>query len=144
MINVEGLTLENVKAVSEIEKECIETPWGYDELLKEISNENAFYVCISTDGETAGYGGMRICADYADITNIAVLEKYRRKGFGTLILNELIKTAKNNGVNDMTLEVNENNAPAISLYKKCGFSKAGIRKRYYNNKDNAVIMKIVL
>lgn len=142
MTELERLNAENAKAVSEIEKECIETPWGYGELLKEADNENAFYVCVKSDGKIAGYGGMRISADFADITNIAVSKEYRRRGFGKMITEALIKKAKASDCSDMTLEVNENNAPAIALYEKCGFLKVGLRKKYYGGKDNAIIMKI--
>ena len=41
---------------------------------------------------------------------------------------------------DISLEVNELNNSAISLYKKAGFEEVGIRKKYYNGKDNAIIM----
>ena len=38
--------------------------------------------------------------------------------------------------------MNVNNIPAISLYKKFGFKEVGIRKKYYNNLDNAIIMNL--
>ena len=40
----------------------------------------------------------------------------------------------------ITLEVNEKNIPAISLYKKYGFETLGTRKKYYNNQFDAYIM----
>lgn len=42
----------------------------------------------------------------------------------------------------ITLEVNENNLPAIHLYEKFNFKRLGLRKKYYNNTDNAVIMTL--
>ena len=39
-----------------------------------------------------------------------------------------------------TLEVNENNLPAINLYLKYGFKNVGFRKKYYKNRDSAIIM----
>ena len=38
-------------------------------------------------------------------------------------------------------EVNEKNINAIKLYEKFGFKKIGLRKKYYNNIDNAILMK---
>ena len=40
------------------------------------------------------------------------------------------------------LEVNENNIPAIKLYEKFNFQKVGLRKKYYNNIDNAILMTL--
>ena len=44
----------------------------------------------------------------------------------------------------ISLEVNEKNSIAIHLYERCGFEKIGIRKKYYNGIDNAIIMTKVL
>ena len=58
------------------------------------------------------------------------------------MLEELIKIAKKRKLNDITLEVNTNNIAAINLYKKFKFEKIGIRKKYYNNIDDALIMTL--
>ena len=44
----------------------------------------------------------------------------------------------------ITLEVNENNIPAINLYKKFNFEQVGLRKKYYNNADAAILMTLCL
>ena len=44
----------------------------------------------------------------------------------------------------MNLEVNENNTSAIALYKKYNFKQVGLRKKYYNNTDNAILMSLYL
>ena len=59
---------------------------------------------------------------------------------GSTLLQKLIDTAQYQNFKSITLEVNENNLPAINLYSKFLFKKLGIRKKYYNNKDNAIIM----
>lgn len=141
MIVIENLNLQNVEAVSKIEKELIETPWGLEALKKEIENKNAFYAVIKKDDKVIGYGGIWFSIGTSDITNIAVIKEERRKGYGSVILNEIIKKAEEKNCDEINLEVNENNSGAILLYQKCGFKKVGIRKRYYNNTDNAIIMQ---
>lgn len=141
MITVENLSEQNIKDVAEIERLCIETPWGEGELFRELENKNAFYACLKKDGHTVGYGGIWLSVGTADITNIAVLPEHRREGLGSLILSELTKKAVKNGCFEINLEVNENNRGAVLLYEKCGFEKVGIRKKYYKNKDNAIIMQ---
>lgn len=141
MIVIENLNLKNVEAVSVIEKELIETPWGLEALKKEITNKNAFYAVIKKDGKVVGYGGIWFSIETSDITNIAVIKEERRKGYASIILNEIIKKADEKNCYEINLEVNENNEGAILLYQKCGFKKVGIRKRYYNNTDNAIIMQ---
>lgn len=143
MIAIENLNENNVEDICEIEKLTIETPWGINELKRELANKNAFYVCIRKDGIIAGYGGLWLSVGTADITNIAVLPSFRRTGIGSLIVKELLKKASDSGIREINLEVNENNSGAIALYEKCGFCNVGIRKKYYNNKDNAIIMQFV-
>ena len=49
---------------------------------------------------------------------------------------------KNLNLKELTLEVNEHNLNAIKLYEKFGFIKVGLRKKYYNRTDNALIMTL--
>ena len=44
----------------------------------------------------------------------------------------------------MLYNENENNTSAIALYKKYDFKQVGLRKKYYNNTDNAILMSLYL
>ncbi len=72
--------------------------------------------------------------------NIVVKKDKRNLGIGSKLLEEIIKKAIEINSKTITLEVNENNLPAIKLYEKYGFKQIGLRKKYYNNIDNAIIM----
>lgn len=73
--------------------------------------------------------------DVYEIFEIAVRNTKKRKGLASKLLEKLPNDK------DVFLEVNENNKAAINLYKKFGFEQISIRKKYYNNKDNALIMR---
>ena len=90
--------------------------------------------------EVICYGGFHKVLDEAHITNIAVRADSRGRGIGTLLMSELISRARMLGVKYMTLEVRDNNENAIKLYKSFGFTVEGIRKKYYNNVHDALIM----
>ena len=79
--------------------------------------------------------------DYAEIMNIVVRKKYRRNGIGEKLLQELINLSMKKNLENIELEVNSNNKPAINLYKKFGFKEVGLRKKYYNNVDDAILMQ---
>ena len=79
--------------------------------------------------------------DEANIMNIAVRIDKRKLGIGSILLNKLIELAKFSNCTSILLEVNENNIPAIALYEKYHFERIGLRKKYYNNTDNAILMK---
>ena len=63
------------------------------------------------------------------------------RGYAYALMQELNRAAKEHGADAMSLEVRVSNRAALKLYKKCGFSIHGIRKRYYsNNGEDAYVM----
>ncbi|MCI8616698.1 MAG: hypothetical protein HFJ60_00260 [Clostridia bacterium] len=52
----------------------------------------------------------------------------------------MISFAKKLNIKVITLEVNECNLSAIKLYNKFNFNKVGVRKKYYDGKNDAIIM----
>ena len=124
-----------------IETECFSHPWSRQSLEEELNNETSLFLVAKEENEVIGYIGMSIVIDEGYIFNVAVRESYRNKGVATALINELVTYGKKNNFSFITLEVRESNLPAISLYSKFGFIKAGERKDYYSNpKENAILM----
>ncbi len=124
-----------------IETECFSHPWSKQSLEEELNNETSLFLVAKEENEVIGYIGMSIVIDEGYIFNVAVRESYRNKGVATSLINELVTYGKKNNFSFITLEVRESNFPAISLYSKFGFIKAGERKDYYSNpKENAILM----
>lgn len=124
-----------------IETECFSHPWSRQSLENELNNETSLFLVAKEENKVIGYIGMSIVIDEGYIFNVAVREKYRNKGVATALINELVTCGKKNSFSFITLEVRESNLPAISLYSKFGFVKAGERKDYYSNpKENAILM----
>ena len=124
-----------------IETECFSHPWSKQSLEEELNNETSLFLVAKEENEVIGYIGMSIVIDEGYIFNVAVRENHRNKGVATALINELVTYGKKNNFSFITLEVRESNLPAISLYSKFGFIKAGERKNYYSNpKENAILM----
>jgi len=70
-----------------------------------------------------------------EIMKIGVLEEKRKTGIGEKLINKIKEKEKN-----IFLEVRETNISAVSFYLANDFKKVGIRKNYYNNKENAILM----
>lgn len=75
--------------------------------------------------EVIGYIGMKVVLDEADITNVAVLPAYRKKGIARKLLQQLLDEARQQGIYSIYLEVRDSNAAAITLYKHAGFKEVG-------------------
>lgn len=124
-----------------IETECFSHPWSKQSLEEELNNETSLFLVAKEENEVIGYIGMSIVIDEGYIFNVAVRENHRNKGVATALINELVTYGKKNNFSFITLEVRESNLPAISLYSKFGFIKAGERKDYYSNpKENAILL----
>ena len=132
---------EDILKISKIEEECFpQEPWSFKMLVSSFESESFFGVLAEDDGDLAGYGGITVAADTADIDNIAVTEQYRNSGVGTAVLTKLCQIAKERGAKKVFLEVRVSNSPAISLYLKNGFNGAYARTRYYPNGEDCLVM----
>ncbi|MCH4208597.1 ribosomal protein S18-alanine N-acetyltransferase [Bifidobacterium sp.] len=78
-----------------------------------------------------GYAGYWYDGDDAELMTIGVGEAYRRKGIANGMLRRLIDDARAHGARRMLLEVRVDNEPALSLYHRFGFTRLGLRRRYY-------------
>ena len=140
-MRIEKMTSGQLDDVYIIETECFSHPWSKQSLEEELNNETSLFLVAKEENEVIGYIGMSIVIDEGYIFNVAVREKYRNKGVATALINELVTYGKKNNFSFISLEVRESNLPAISLYSKFGFIKAGERKDYYSNpKENAILL----
>lgn len=95
----------------------------------------------ATTDPIIGFAGMWVLFDEAHITTIGVLPQYRGKGLGELLLVEMFEEAIRRGAEWLTLEVRVSNEAAQALYRKYGFTRQGLRRRYYSdNGEDAYIM----
>ena len=80
--------------------------------------------------------------DTAEIMNIVTKKSFRNMGTGKQMLEYLINMCKNSNIKTLNLEVNSTNTIAITLYKKNNFKEVGLRKKYYDNTYDAIIMSL--
>ena len=115
--------------------------WNYNTFKNELLNPNSKYIVAKRDNEILGYAGIWKSVDDVHITNIVTAKNLRRQNIGSLLLSNLIELAKKEkNITSITLEVNSTNIPAQKLYEKFDFKIVGIRKKYYNNTNDAIIM----
>ena len=132
---------DNIHSVKQIENECFSNPWSFESLNAELSKVGACFYVAEDDEEAMGYIGFNMVLDEGYIANLAVKEKYRRKGVANALLQKVVDTAKENNLAFVSLEVREGNVPAINLYNKFGFTKQGVRKNFYRNPtENGLIL----
>ena len=133
---------EDARQIAEVEKACFSTPWSYESLKHDITeNQRALYMTAEAGGKICGYAGLWKIIDEGHITNVAVSPEYRRKHIARSLLEALFASAAKQGIERFTLEVRAGNEAAKKLYGGFGFLEAGLRKGYYeDNGEDALIM----
>jgi len=91
-------------------------------------------------GRVVGYAGLWLNGDEAHVTNVAVQPEQQRNGIATALLLALADAAIARGCAGWTLEVRVSSTGAQELYRRFGFSPAGVRARYYENTEDAIVM----
>jgi ribosomal-protein-alanine N-acetyltransferase len=85
---------------------------------------------------------MRQAADEAEILTLATMEHARRQGIARRVLAAGLDWAEAAGAMRVFLEVSEGNAPARALYAAAGFTACGVRRRYYADGSDALVLQL--
>jgi ribosomal-protein-alanine N-acetyltransferase len=139
---------EDVPEVVAIDQVSFPSPWSENTYRQELQQNPVAYLFVAESLEKVGpqkavigYIGFWFIVDEAHISTFAVAPRWRRKGFGRMILDEALNKARQLGAEWITLEVRESNQAAINLYEQYGFEMRGLRPGYYHDTDeDALVM----
>ncbi len=139
-ILIEPMKESDLLEVMRIEREVFQPGWSEQAFLNDLRNPSALYLVLRLDGKIVGYAGMWLIVDEVHITNVAVKPEYRGRGFAKRLILRLLHIARQRGMVRATLEVRISNTPAQKLYEMFGFRPVAVRKRYYSDGEDALIM----
>lgn len=133
---------EDMNALAEIEKEYPDYPaWGIKGLEAEFENKHSVTLVMEDEDGARGFINFWILPPTIALNAIIVSHNQLRNKIASGLMNKMLEYAKKNSCEDIDLEVNIKNNAAISFYDKMGFKKVGQRTKFYNGKDDAVLMK---
>ena len=139
-IKILPLEVKNVDDVISIQNNLNIHILSKENILNDLNNSNFKCLMAIYKEEIIGYISFSHIFDI-EIESIIVKSSYQRQGIGTLLLKYVFNFSKENKINNVFLEVRKSNLAAISLYKKMGFKIISIRKKYYENTEDALILK---
>ncbi|MEU0517963.1 ribosomal protein S18-alanine N-acetyltransferase [Streptosporangium sp. NPDC006007] len=138
------MTLDDLPEVMRVERETFpHDAWSEGMLRGELDDQprTRHYVVALMDGEIVGYAGLLAAGDQADVQTIAVLAGRRRAGIGGAMLTELLAEAVRRKARSVFLEVRADNPDAWAVYDRFGFERIGVRRHYYEDGTDAIMMK---
>ncbi len=141
-ILVRAMTPDDLDGVMAVEQGSFAAPWSRSAFAEELEKNRLARYLVALDGDViVGYAGTWLVINEAHVTNVAVQVGRRHEGIGRLLMEALMKLARDEGMESMTLEVRVSNEAAKALYYQLGFVSAGIRKNYYSEtKEDALIL----
>ena len=147
---IEPMRPRHIGQIMAIERDAYPRPWSatvFHDELREARHGRRHYLVARRGRTVLGYGGIMLVATSsggdpgeAHITNIAVHPDERRSGLATRLLGALAREAIDRGCAAWTLEVRSTSHGAQQLYRRFGFVPAGVRKKYYENDIDAIVM----
>lgn len=142
-VQIFKMTLSDLEEIKDILFSDFDDFWNINVFKNELLNPNSQYIVAKINNKVVGYAGLWKAVDDMHITNIVTAKNFRRQNIGSILLSELIEIAMaDKDIDSITLEVNSNNVAAQKLYEKFNFKIVGLRKKYYNNVDDAIIMTL--
>ena len=143
MFKISLMDYSNLEEAYKIELETNPAPWSKDNFFSSFEVGHNSIVC-KKDLKIIGFLIFSLIQNESHLLNIAVLEKWQRKGSGKMLMNAFIKQSQVLGARKIFLEVRSKNTNAINFYSKFNFMKDAIRSNYYtgSNPDDAVLMSL--
>jgi len=141
---IRRMTLADVPAVHEIDLLSFSLPWPERSFRFELTENQVSRGWVTElDGKIAAMLVLWFIVDEAHIATIAVHPDFRRQGIGEQILLHALRAARAEGAQRAFLEVRAGNAAAQAMYRKYGFTVAGVRRGYYkDNNEDAFLMNL--
>ena len=137
----------HLRAAMPIEQAAYPTSWSqsvFEGELDQVGSGSRIYIAAMLGKRLVGYAGVWIVpdpdGDQAHVTNVVVAPEFRRRGIAMRLMLRLASEIIERGCVAWTLEVRTSAEGAQAMYRKLGFGPAGIRQRYYDNREDAIVM----
>ena len=132
----------HIAEVAELERSLFaDDPWSTEQFWQELSLDTRHYLVAREGDAVLGYAGLFALPPDSDVQTIAVSRDAQGSGVASRLLAGLIAEAAVRGCTHVMLEVRADTERAIGLYGRFGFERISVRRRYYPDGGDALIMR---
>lgn len=141
---VRDATAADLDAVAALQRPSFpEDPWTRAMLAQELERPGGIFLAAADEeGHLLGFAIGAVAADELSVFQVAVAPRARRVGAGRALMRALHAAARLQAV--AWLEVRADNAAALGLYAALGYVAVSLRRRYYPDGCDAVVMRCEL
>ena len=143
MISIKHLNKKNIDLCYELDSNTISL-WSKSQWENEFKKEGIEVLGLIMTNLVIGICVFQVVVDEAQINYFVVNQNFRKKGFGTYLMDYLIKLCEKKNINKLLLEVSRENFIAEKFYSSLNFLTVGIRKNYYRDGSDALLKEKIL
>ncbi len=147
------MSLPDLEEVLALERRSFATPWDRELYLQELRHNRHSRYRVAVPGPAdppvhpriLAQGGSMLLGQEAHIMTLAVQPEWRRQGLGRWLLLSMLEEARAHAAPALTLvtlEVRPSNRAARELYRSLGFEQVGYRRRYYPDREDALVLML--
>ncbi len=134
-------TTADLESLALIEERVFSYPWTWAQLAYELSlRPNVISLVLEENRKIIGYLFAQELPEGIRILNLALDIPYQHRGLGKHFLRTFLKRYCNYKL--VTLEVKRSNLPALNLYYNFGFEEIGVREKYYEDGEDALVLRL--
>ena len=138
MISIKQINENDIDLCYELDSNTISL-WSKKQWVSEFQKKGTKIFILLFKNLIIGICVFQVVLDEAQINYFALDKKYRKRGFGSYLMDYLIKQCEKLNINILLLEVSKRNVIAERFYNKFDFSTVGIRKNYYKDGSDAIL-----
>jgi len=138
MISIKQINENYIDLCFELDSNTLSL-WSKKQWTNEFKKEGTKIFGLLISNLVIGICVLQVVLDEAQINYFVVHQKFRNRGFGSQLMNYLIKQCEKLNLKKLLLEVSRSNFTAERFYSRFDFSTVGIRKNYYRDGSDAVL-----
>ena len=138
MISIKNIKEKDIDLCYELDSNTISL-WSKKQWANELKKKGIKVFGLSLSNVVIAICVFHVILDEAQINFFVVNQKYREKGFGSYLMNYLIKQCEKLNINKLFLEVSNTNFAAEKFYSRFDFSTVAIRRKYYKDGSDALL-----
>ena len=138
MISIKQINKKDIDLCYELDSNTISL-WSKEQWANEFKKDGTKIFGLLIKNLVIGICVFQVVLDEAQINYFVIIQNFRKRGFGSYLMNYLIKKCEQLNLKKILLEVSQSNATAKSFYRHFDFSTVGIRKNYYKDGSHALL-----
>ncbi len=138
MISIKYINKKDIDLCYELDSNTISL-WSKKQWDNELKKDGIKVIGLLLSNLVIGICVFHVILDEAQINFFVVDQKYRKQGFGSYLMNYLIRKCEKLNINKLFLEVSHTNVTAEKFYSRFDFSTVGIRRNYYKDGSDALL-----